>query len=63
MPLAMETSFAIKELAEYTSGKSHPRPEKYRFRGQSFLTKIKLKTGGRLLKMKLCVDTSESLQR
>lgn len=59
MPLAMETSFSIKELTKYTSGKSHPRPEKYRFHGQSFRTEIKLKTGGRLLKMKLCVDTSE----
>lgn len=55
----METSFSIKELTKYTSGESHPRPEKYWFHGQSFLKEIKLKTGGRLLKMKLCIDTSE----
>lgn len=36
--------------------KSYPGLYKCRFHGQHFLKEIKLKAGGRLLKMKLCVD-------
>lgn len=39
--------------------KNRPGLEKCRFHGQRFLKEIKLKAGGRLLKMKLCVDASE----
>lgn len=40
-----------------------PRRQKCRFHDQRFLKEIKLKAGGRLLKMKLCVDASEYLHR
>lgn len=59
MPLAMETFSSMEKLTKYTFRKAVLAHRNTDFMARVFLKEIKLKTGGRLLKMKLCVDTSE----